>query len=83
MSDTERTFLRPCIDATTGEPYRVILPGAGRHVALEGEPLEIDGYISRRILKGELRRCEAPDQEVALPVADPTETTTQAGETDA
>lgn len=90
MSDIERTFLRPGLDATTGEPYRVILPGTGRHVALEGEALEIDGYLSRRILKGELLRGEATAQEAApeptpepAPVVEPTETTTQAGEADA
>ena len=67
-----RTFIRPTTDPLTGEPFRVIVPALRRPVNPEGEPLEIDTYLSRRILAGELVRD-------AQPKSKPT-TTTQAGE---
>lgn len=74
MSDT-RTFLRPGTDPLTGELYQVVLPFHGRNINPDGELLEVDAYLSRRILKGELVADAAPTEVPAKPT-----TSTQAGE---
>ena len=67
-----RTFLRPTTDPLTGEPFQVVLPALRRTIHPEGEALEIDSYLSRRILAGELVRATPPKPK--------TTTNTQAGE---
>lgn len=67
-----RTFLRPTTDPLTGEPFQVIVPTLRRPIHPEGEPLEIDSYLSRRIIAGELVRDTPPKSKHT--------TNTQAGE---
>ena len=58
--NTATAPLKPGIDKTTGEPFRVWIPARSRNVQPEGEHLPVDAYISRRILSGELVRAEIP-----------------------
>jgi len=77
MSDKQ--FLRPGLDTTTGEPFTVYLPSKGRNISPEGESLVVDSHLARRILSGELVQAE-PSKEKAprTPQTAPTTQTTGA-----
>ena len=69
-----RSFVRPTTDPLTNEPFQVFAPSLRRTIAPEGELIEIDSHLSRRILAGELVR---EDPAKTKPKST---TTTQAGE---
>lgn len=53
---TEKTFLRPTVDPTTGEPFHVYIPRKGREILPGGESLVVDAFLEKRISSGELER---------------------------